>query len=322
MYGHLPAIRDCDGLDLYAIYDPNAGQLEAARSAFDVPLAFTDADNFFKSGIEAVTITSPAPYHVSNVLDAAAHALPVLCEKPLAMEPAEAELMIAAMDRVGAPLYTAFCYRFSASALRIKELVQTKAIGEVRALRLIYNWDVHGKYEMDQWGQRVLQARREGRMLEGGPMVDCGTHQIDLAHFWLDSPVVQFDGHGAWVDDHVAPDHMWLHMDHQSGAHTMVEISYSYHHTTGGKRNEFVYELIGTEGVIRYDRSECTFTLDNADGTQVLPFHHEKDFLGMYADYARTLEGHPTNLTSARDGMRVLETARQATDQAIAKRMK
>ena len=129
-------------------------------------------------------------------------------------------------------------------------------------------------------------------------MVDCGAHQIDLAHFWLDSPVVRFDGHGAWVDDHEAPDHMWLHMDHANGAHTVVEISYSYHHTTGGKRSEFVYELIGTEGVIRYDRDEGTFTLDNESGTQILPFHHEKDFLRMYQDLAQTLQGQPTNLTA------------------------
>lgn len=63
-------------------------------------------------------------------------------------------------------------------------------------------------------------------------MVDCGTHQIDLASFWLDSDVVQYDAHGAWVDDYDAPDHIWLHMDHANGAHAMVEMNYSYHHTS------------------------------------------------------------------------------------------
>jgi len=38
---------------------------------------------------------------------------------------------------------------------------------------------------------------------------------------------VRFSGHGAWVDDYEAPDHVWLHMDHASGAHTTVEVSYS-----------------------------------------------------------------------------------------------
>ena len=158
-------------------------------------------------------------------------------------------------------------------------------------------------------------------MLEGGPMVDCGTHQIDLAAFWLGSPVVGYAGLGAWVDDYAAPDHMWLHLDHACGAHTVVEISYSYHHTSKTKRREFVYELIGTQGVIRYDREAQSFTLENAAGSQRFAFHPEKDFVGMYDAFAAALAtGQSALLTSAADGMRVTEIARDATDQAIERR--
>ena len=126
--------------------------------------------------------------------------------------------MISSMKRAGASLYVAFCYRFSLSALKIRELVRAGAIGDVRSLRLIYNWNVHGKFKLEADGTRVIQQRREGRMLEGGPMVDCGTHQIDLATFWLGSKVIGFAGQGAWVEDYEAPDHMWLHLDHANGA--------------------------------------------------------------------------------------------------------
>jgi len=320
-YGHLPAIKECEGLELFAIYDPHRASLASAQKEFGVPHAFDDEDGFFASGIEAVTITSPAPCHLPNVLRAARQRLPVLCEKPLAMDAIEAEVMITAMDEAGVSLYTAFCYRFSDVALRIRELVQEGAIGDVRSLRLIYNWDCHGKMEPGPEGKPVIQARREGRMLEGGPMVDCGTHQIDLAQFWLNSPVVSFTGRGAWVEGYEAPDHMWLHLDHANGAHTMVEISYSYHHTTGGKRKEFVYELIGTDGVIRFDRDAHSFGMDNQTGHHKLEFGGEKDFVRLYQEWAHALEtGHSDLLTSARDGMRVVEIARESTNQAIAHR--
>jgi predicted dehydrogenase len=91
------------------------------------------------------------------------------------------------MKKAKLPLYAGFCYRFSPCALKIRELVKKKAIGDVRSLRLIYNWDCHGKYELDGKGRKVNQKRREARMFEGGPVVDCGTHQIDLAMFWLNS---------------------------------------------------------------------------------------------------------------------------------------
>jgi predicted dehydrogenase len=320
-YGHIPAILDTPGLSLHALFDPSPARLDSAREQFGSPLAFTDSEAFFASGLDAVTITSPAPFHKANVFACAARRLPVLCEKPLAMDVSEAREMDQAMSRAGVPLYTAFCYRFSPSALQIRELIHSGAIGAPRSLRLIYNWGAHGRYSVDPEGLKILNSRREARMLEGGPMVDCGTHQIDLAVFWLDSPVIAYTARGAWVDENAAPDHIWLHLDHANGAHTMVEISYSYHHTASLPRAEFVYEIIGTDGVIRYDRERRTFTMENSAGSHSFDFHHEKDFTGMYREFARCLRtGHSSLLASAEAGIRVIDIARNATHIAMQNR--
>lgn len=98
-------------------------------------------------------------------------------------------------------------------------------------------------------------------------------------------------------------------------------MSYSYHHTSGAKTKEFVYELIGTEGVIRYDRSAKSFRTDRASGCTDFELHDEKSFDGLYAEWARALEaGHSDLLTSAEAGMRVVEITRNATDQVIRSR--
>lgn len=321
-YGHVPAILKTPELKLQAIFDPNTEARNRFQEKFGIAEAYTTTDAFFQSGIEAVVITSPAPCHQENVLAAAAYGLPVLCEKPLAMNRTEAGKMIAAMNEAGVSLYTAFCYRFSPSALKIRELVKAKAIGEVRSLRLIYNWNCHGKYELDTQGNRTIQKRRENRMFEGGPVVDCGTHQIDLAMFWLGSDIIRHTGHGAWVDEYEAPDHVWLHMDHACGAHTLVEISYSYHHTSKNSHTEFVYELIGSEGVIRYHLENQQFTMENGSGRHEFTFYPAKSFSGMYREWAHALtSGHSDLLATAEDGMRVVDIAREATDEAIAKRL-
>ena len=122
-YGHIPAIQRTDGLSLHAIYDPSADALERTQKPHGIPEAFTDAGMFFDSGIEAVAIASPAPCHKENVLDAARCGLPILCEKPLAMDRGEAAEMVAATDAAGVSLYTAFCYRFSPCVLKIRELL-------------------------------------------------------------------------------------------------------------------------------------------------------------------------------------------------------
>jgi len=320
-YGHIPAILETPGLELAAIFEPNAERAREIQERFGIPQAFGCAEDFFTSGIEAVTITSPAPCHRENVLDSARHRLPVLCEKPLAIDKAEGDEMVAAMREAGQSFYCGFCYRFSPAALKIRELVRTSAIGRVRSLRLIYNWHLHGKYETAADGSRILQKRREARMDEGGPMVDCGTHQIDLAHFWLGSPVTRFSSHGAWIDDYAAPEHMWLHLDHADGAHTVVEISYAYTHNAQNRRSEFVYELIGTDGIIRYDREAESFFMENTSGRHDLPFAHEKDFAGLYREWATALHtGRSDLLTTAEAGVHVADLARRATDAVIAGR--
>ncbi|MBC2603211.1 Gfo/Idh/MocA family protein [Puniceicoccus vermicola] len=321
-YGHIPAILEVPDLELVALYDPTESRLQAMQERYAIPHAFSNLDDFFASGIEAVTITSPAPCHRDNVIDCARHQLPVLCEKPLAMDRAEGEEMVAAMRAAGLTLYTGFCYRFSPSALKIRELVRAGAIGAVRSLRLIYNWSMAGKYMEVPGGGKRIHQRREARMLEGGHMVDCGTHQIDLAQFWLGSPVVRYAGQGAWVDEFEAPDHMWLHLDHANGAHTMVEMSYSYTHTSARKCSLFTYELIGTEGILRYDRDSKSFTMENGAGHHDFPWHPEKEFRGMYREWARALRsGKSDLLTSGEEGIRVADIARSATESVIRDRL-
>jgi predicted dehydrogenase len=318
---HVPAIFATEGLRLHAVYEPHEGRRARAREDLGVELVFAEPEPFFEAGVDAVSVVSPAPFHRENVLGAARHRLPVLCEKPLSTDREGALAMIGAMEEAGAPLFTAFCYRFSPAALAIRELVREGAIGEVRSLRLVYLWGAHGKRSAGPDGRKALRPMRHGRMLEGGPLVDCGTHQIDLARFWLGSDVVRVSGFGAWVDDYEAPDHVWAHLDHASGAHTVVEVSYSYGHTIARPRSEFLYELVGTDGLIRYDRGRRSFTIENGRGSRILPFHREKDFRGMYAELARFLQtGESSLLGTAADGLRATEIALEANQDAIRRR--
>ena len=318
-YGHVPAIACTAGCKLVSIFEPDSARLIDAKDRYKVEKGFTDPNLFFQSGIDAVTVTSPAPAHLENVTMAARYGKPVLCEKPLAMNETESLQMVEIMEKANLPLYVGFVYRFSPVAMEIKRLVSEGAIGQVRSLRLIYIWDCHGKYE-GRFGETPNPARH-GRMIEGGPMVDCGVHQIDLARWWLGSEVTRAAGHGAWVDEHDAPDHMYLHLDHASGAHTMVEVSYSYAHTSKDQRCQFVYELIGTEGVLRYDRQGRVFELVGKHGTRHLYWTEEKNFEGMYAEFVRALQtGDPGNMPTARDGLAATRIARVATEDATRSR--
>jgi predicted dehydrogenase len=320
-YGHLPALDQCPDLELYSLYDPDEDNLRRQQERFGISNAFTEVDQFFASGIDAVSITSPAPCHLQNVIDAAKHGKHVLCEKPLAMTEEESQKMIDTAARADIMLFTAFVARFNPVSKQIRTLVREGAIGEVRSLRMIYIWNCHGMYEAGPDGQKIIQARRAGRMLEGGPMVDCGVHDIDLARWWLGSEVASWTGTGAWVENYEAPDHLYLHMDHENGAHTMVEISYTYCHTAADPIHHFIYNLIGTEGVIRHEAENDLLEVRNSAGTQQLECTGVKNFDDMYAAFARALErGSSDEMPTGEDGLAATRIARTATEEAIARR--
>lgn len=320
-YGHLPALHQCPDLELHSLYDPDEDNLRRQQERFGVPHACTDIDQFFASGIDAVSITSPAPCHLQNLIDAARYGKHVLCEKPLAMTQAESQEMVDTARRAGIMLFTAFVARFNPASLQIRTLVRERAVGEVRSLRLIYIWGCHGKYETGPDGQQIEQARRAGRMLEGGPLVDCGVHDIDLARWWLGSEVTSWTAAGAWVEEYEAPDHVYLHMDHENGAHTLVEISYSYCHTAVDPIYHLTYQLIGTEGLIRYEMENNLLEVRNSAGTQQLECSGAKNFDDMYAAFARALErGSSDELPTGEDGLAATRIARAATEEAMARR--
>ncbi|CAG7623622.1 Inositol 2-dehydrogenase/D-chiro-inositol 3-dehydrogenase [Paenibacillus solanacearum] len=323
-YGHIPAIAASPHFELTAMYEPDASRTNVLQSEHNVPV-FTDTDDFFHAGFDAVIITSPAPCHYTNVLEAARYGKHVLCEKPLATDEREAAEMIAVMERSGLLLFTAFDYRFSPAAQTIKSIVQDGRVGDVRSLRLSYIWNMHGKFadpdpaSPDQ--PRQLNMRRAGRMLEGGPMVDCGVHQIDLARWWLDSEVTSCRAEGAWVDEYEAPDHMYLHMRHANEAHTLVEISYSYGFTAKEPVSHFTYRLIGTEGIVYYDREAKIFEMRNSTGTTRFPFAKEKNFSGMYEAFAGAIRsGLPGDVPTGSDGLIATRIARTATEELIGRR--
>jgi predicted dehydrogenase len=103
----------------------------------------------------------------------------------------------------------------------------------------------------------------------------------------------------------------------------MVEMSFSYNTTSKEPRTHFQYEIIGTDGVIRYNREEHSFELRNSHGTQHLPWHPEKSFTGMYVELLKALQNEtPGNMPTADDGIKATKIAKAATDQAIRERDK
>ncbi|GAB3746940.1 Gfo/Idh/MocA family protein [Microlunatus parietis] len=311
-YGHLPAILRTHDLELAAVCEVDRDRLAEVSDATGARPC-TSLGELVDADLDALVITSPAPLHEEHLAWAAEHRLPVLCEKPLTLDEAGSVRTIELMEQAGQPLYVGFTYRFAPAALEIRRLLGEGAVGKPRALRLIYLWDLHGAFA-DREHFTGINERREGRIAEGGPMIDCGVHQIDLARWWLGGEPVPTSVIGIRVEGRETPDHLVAHLD-VDGCQVMIEISIAYGHTAPATRPTFSYEVIGSEGVLRYRREEREFVAIGRDGIRDLHWSPEKSFDGMYAAFADALAtGASDLLPTGWDG---LAATRIATDLSL-----
>ncbi len=319
-FGHLPAILRTPELEVAALFDPVPGRAEAYSQKFGGQ-PFTDERRFFEANLDAVVVASPLFSHHDNVMLCAEHNVHVLCEKPIATDEDEASDMIAAMEDTGKGFFVGFVYRFSESALQIKRWIEGGQLGKVRHLRMVYMWNLHGQWMQNDSGQWIESPMWRGRMLEGGPLIDCGVHQIDLIRWMTGLEIKSWDGFGTWVSNYEAPDHVVAQLQLENGVTASVEVSFTYGHTVQNPRSVFTYEVIGTGGVARFDRDGYLLELRDGQGVHTVPGSGEKNFDGMYWQFAEFMRtGKAGDLATPQDAIVATEIAVECTDRAIDRR--
>lgn len=130
---HIPAFVAQGGFDVVAIASPTrAADVAKARK---IPNAFASLDEMLAATeLDVLSIASPPFDHRASVLAALARGLHVMCEKPFALNIADAEEMLAAADRAGTVCAIAHEFRYTPSRLAIKELIDNAHLGPLRAI--------------------------------------------------------------------------------------------------------------------------------------------------------------------------------------------
>jgi len=163
---------------IHALADVDREALARRAEQHNVPpeRCFTDHRKLLKlAELDAVSVCTPNSLHCRQTVDALAAGKHVLCEKPMAMNPAEAQKMIDAAAKAGRELQIGLHNRFRSDAAFIKRLADDGALGNIYYARCqavrrrgVPSWGVFG--QMDKQG--------------GGGLIDIGVHMIDLT-WWL-----------------------------------------------------------------------------------------------------------------------------------------
>jgi predicted dehydrogenase len=129
---HVPALRAA-GFDVLALVgrDPERTARRAVR--LDVAHACTSlADALARPGVDAVTIAAPPGAHAQLAIEACAAGRHVICEKPFALDTAEATAMVAAADRAGVTALVGHEFRWAPDRALAARAIADGLIGDPR----------------------------------------------------------------------------------------------------------------------------------------------------------------------------------------------
>jgi len=174
LQNHLPGLAVCRDVKVVAVCDTDPATLERAQALTGAATSTRSYQEIIdRDDIHAVIIATPNAVHSPIALDAVAHGKHVLCEKPLAMNYAEALRMANAAERANVRHMTAFTYRFVPAMRYLTHLVKRGDAGEVYHFR---------SCRLQDWGTRDLGWRQTRVLAGSGELGDMLSHRIDFAH--------------------------------------------------------------------------------------------------------------------------------------------
>jgi xylose dehydrogenase (NAD/NADP) len=129
----IPAIQRSANSEFYAIASREEAKLAEAHVRFNVPKMYHGYEELLRDpAVEAVYIPLPNALHCEWTVKAAENGKHVLCEKPLAVNAAECQRMIAACAANQVTLMEAFMYRYTDRTRQVLWVLRSGVLGEIK----------------------------------------------------------------------------------------------------------------------------------------------------------------------------------------------
>ena len=170
-----PALSESPQSELVAVSRGNPELLDEFADSFNAPHRFARWQELVQSEhIDSVYVATPPNVHAEQTIAAVESGKHVLCEKPMAINVAECNRMMAAAAANGVKLGVAYYRQFYPVVKRMKEVIASGEIGKPTVVQATaFEW-----MNPDASDSRAWRLRPE--IAGGGPMFEFGCHRIQL----------------------------------------------------------------------------------------------------------------------------------------------
>ena len=214
-----------------------AGGSRAARLASDYRVALESDPNSLlaRRDIELVVVATPPDAHRDLAVAAARAGKHCLVEKPMAMNVAESDAMVAVADQSGTTLAVVSQHRFRGAARAAHDLLVDGSVGRLRMVQA-----------------RGIDTATEAPLPNILPYADMGSHVCDVLRWLVDSSPVR--AYGEFQSFTAKPPPYQSAMAQYAFANgVMASVWISYDIPSPGLGSMLSYLLVGSEGMIELD---------------------------------------------------------------------
>jgi 1,5-anhydro-D-fructose reductase (1,5-anhydro-D-mannitol-forming) len=298
----IDAIRAQPNHHVAAVMSSDAARAADYAKANGIPAAFSSLDALLADPkVGAVYISTTNELHKSQTLAAAAARKHVLCEKPLALNLADARAMVTACVKAGVVLGINHHLRHAGTHRKIRELVHSGAIGKPLFARVFHA--VYLPPHLQGWRLHKPEAG-------GGVILDITCHDADTLRFLLGSEPVEAVAlsQQASLGTGEIEDGVMAVLRFDNGVLAQLHDAFTVKHAGTG------IEIHGSEGSIvardvMTQRPVGEVVLRTASGETVVAVEHENLYVRALRTFSAAIHGQGNPSASGEDGLRSLATA-------------
>jgi predicted dehydrogenase len=175
----IPAFLACEDVEVVSIASGSIANAGSTAREFGIGHFTADwRETISRAGVDLVCITTPPVLHREMVLFALEQGKHILCEKPMAMNVAEAEEMTKAAQAAGVLALIDHELRFQPGRLKAFGMLRAGAIGKVRHAKYNFRAPHRGDASLPwNWWSDAEQG--------GGALGAIVSHVIDSFHWFL-----------------------------------------------------------------------------------------------------------------------------------------
>jgi 1,5-anhydro-D-fructose reductase (1,5-anhydro-D-mannitol-forming) len=208
----IPAIRAEPRSVLYGVVTRDAKK----GIAFSARVWTSLEEALGEPGVQAVYVATPVFLHARQTIVSLRAGKHVLCEKPTAMNEAEARSMVEAAGASGKNFGVAYYRRSYPKLQRAKQLLEAGAIGQPMVAELTSHSWFDGK-DKRSW---LVDPAKAG----GGPLFDIASHRIDVLNFLFGEPLRVKGALSNLVHHYAVEDNATVMVDYAGGVRGVVDV--------------------------------------------------------------------------------------------------